>query len=223
MVERIIVGPAFTNAYIYSEWKKECIIIDPGADPTLIVSRLSLINMRPRGIILTHGHIDHTSAISALLEHYIEKDVKLEIAIHGKDRNFMGARSTKSHNAIFGDSQGSGHEEFDQAIRHMPNATVYLEDGDTIFGSDLQVIHTPGHTTGSICVYSESQEILFSGDTLLFEDVGATDLPGGDAKAIIKSIREKIFALPESTRVFPGHGPFTSLEREIRHNPHFNE
>ncbi len=221
MVERIVVGPVYTNAYVYSEWKKECVIIDPGADPDLIVSRLSLINMRPRGIALTHGHIDHTGAAGRLRELYKEKGIHLEIAIHIKDKKFMGARSVSSHGAIFGDEVGSGHEGFDDAIQNMPNADIFLENGDTLFGADLKAIHTPGHTAGSICIYSESQEILFSGDTLLFEDIGRTDLPGGDEKAIKRSIRERLFTLPENTRVFPGHGPFTAIEREIRHNPHF--
>lgn len=222
MVERIVVGPVYTNAFIYSEWKKECVIIDPGADPELIVSHLSLINMKPRGIALTHGHVDHTSAAGRLRDLYKEKGIDLPIAIHAKDRKFMGARSVRSHEAIFGEENGSGHEEFDEAIQNMPNANVYLEDEDMLFDADLKVIHTPGHTAGSICIYSESQELLFSGDTLLFEDIGRTDLPGGDEKAIIRNIREKIFTLPENTRIFPGHGPFTALEREIRHNPHFS-
>lgn len=221
MVERIVVGPVFTNAYIYSEWKKECVVIDPGADPELIASRLALINMKPRGIALTHGHVDHTSAAARLKELYKEKGIDMDIAIHVKDRKFMGARSVRSHNAIFGEEEGSGHERFDDAIRNMPNADIYVEDGDMLFEADLQVIHTPGHTPGSICIYSESQELLFTGDTLLFEDIGRTDIPGGDKKALIKSIRERIFPLPPATRIFPGHGPFSALEREIRHNPFF--
>ncbi len=222
MVERIVVGPYHTNAYVYSEWKKECVILDPGSDPELIISRLSLINMKPRGIVLTHGHVDHTAAAGSLREHYMEMGIELEIAIHAKDRKFMGSRSKRSHSAIFGEAEGSEYEGFDDAIQSMANADVYLEDGDAIFESDLKVIHTPGHTAGSICIYTESQELLFSGDTLLFEDIGRTDLPGGDARAIIRSIRERIFTLPAETRVFPGHGPFTTLERELKHNPHLN-
>ena len=133
MVERIVVGPVYTNAFIYSEWKKECVIIDPGADPELIVSHLSLINMKPRGIALTHGHIDHTSAAGRLRDLYKEKGIALPIAIHAKDRKFMGARSVRSHGAIFGEDNGSGHEEFDEAIQNMPNANVYLEDEDMLF------------------------------------------------------------------------------------------
>ena len=222
MVERIVVGPLHTNAYVYSEWKKECVIIDPGADPELIASRLALINMKPRGIALTHGHVDHTSAAAGLRELYKEKGIDLAIAIHTKDKKFMGARSVRSHDAIFGDEEGSGHEGFDEAIQNMPNADIYVEEGEMLFNGDLKVIHTPGHTAGSICIYSESQGLLFSGDTLLFESIGRTDLPGSDAKSLIMSVREKIFSLPPDTRVFPGHGPFTAIEREVRHNPFFD-
>lgn len=222
MVERIVVGPVYTNAYIYSEWKKECVIIDPGADPELIASHLALINMKPRGIALTHGHIDHTGAAGKLQEIYKEKGINLTIAIHIKDKKFMGARSARSHEAIFGEEGGSGHESFDDAIQSMPKADLYVEDGDMLFEADLKVIHTPGHTAGGICIYSESQELLFSGDTLLFEGIGRTDLPGGDEKLLIKSVRERIFSLPPNTRVFPGHGPFTTIERETRHNPFLN-
>ena len=223
MVERIVVGPMFTNAYIYSEWKKECIVLDPGGNTELILSHLSLINMKPRGILLTHGHIDHISAALGVKNHYAESGLSIEIAIHKNDVQFMGSNARDAHEESFGADDGSGHDQLDAAITDLPEPDIVIKKSQKVFDSDLLVIHTPGHTPGSICVYSESQQILFSGDTLLFEAVGRTDLPGGDAKAIIRSIRERIFTLPEETRVFPGHGPFTTLEREIRHNPFFSE
>ena len=221
MVERIVVGPMHTNAYFYSEWKKECIILDPGGDPELIISRLALINMKPRGVILTHGHIDHISASKKLKNYYAEKGITVEIAIHEGDKKFLGPHAMRSHLASFGSEGGSGYEGLDAELSNLPKPDIILAEGEKIFDADLLVIHTPGHTQGSICVYSESQELLFSGDTLLFEDIGTTSLPGGSIKTLLKSVQEKIFTLPETTRIFPGHGPFTSLEREIRHNPHF--
>lgn len=222
MVERIVVGPMHTNAYIYSEWKKECVILDPGGDPDLIVSHMSLINLKPRGIILTHGHIDHVSAAASLKEHYHESGIDLQIAIHKKDRHFMGSKAPKAHMDSFGSSDGSGHEGLDAQIDNLPKPDILVEEGDQLFDADLVVLHTPGHTPGSVCIYSESQGLVFSGDTLLFEEIGRTDLPGGDHKSIVKSIKEKVFVLPDFTRVCPGHGPFTTLEREIRHNPFLN-
>ena len=222
MVERVLAGPMHTNAYIYSEWKKECVVIDPGADPDLLISRLALINMKPRGILLTHGHIDHVSAAAKLKEHFGEKELILAVAIHENDCGYLGPAAFDSHRQSFGDAGDSGHEELDSAIPLLEDADILLQDGEMVFESDLKIIHTPGHTPGSICIYSESQALLFSGDTLLFEDVGRTDLPGGDSEALIRNIRERIFVLPQETRVFPGHGPFTTLERETRHNPFFN-
>lgn len=222
MVERVVVGPMHTNSYIYSEWKKECILIDPGADEIRLLKRLSLINMKPRGILLTHGHIDHVSAALAIKRHYEEREIPVEIAIHQDDTRYLGKDAADAHAAIFGDNHGSGFERLDAALDSLPEPDIIVSSGDKVFDADLLVIHTPGHTPGSICIYSESQALVFSGDTLLFEDIGRTDLPGSDHGAILRSIKERIFILPEETRVCPGHGPFTTLEREIRHNPHFN-
>ena len=211
-----------TNAYLFSEWKKECIILDPGADAELIISRISVINMKPRGILCTHGHIDHISAAGLLKQYYQALGIDLPIAIHEEDSRFFGKRAAARHRKSFGEGGESGNDEYDRLINELPDADVLLKDGDSIFGSDLRAIHTPGHTAGSVCVYSETQGFVFSGDTLLFEGIGRTDIPGSDRKRLVESIRTKILVLPSETRIFPGHGPFTDLEREIKNNPHLN-
>ena len=105
----------------------------------------------------------------------------------------------------------------------LPKADVRLKDGDHLFGMELVVLETPGHTPGSVCFYAEKEGILFSGDTLFFDGVGRTDLPGGSEKKLKESIQKKIAVLPPETRVFAGHGPFTTIERERRGNPFFRQ
>ena len=105
----------------------------------------------------------------------------------------------------------------------LPKADVRLKEGDRVFDMDLVVLETPGHTPGSVCFYSEREGILFSGDTLFFDGVGRSDLPGGSEKKLRESIQKKIAPLPPETRVFPGHGPFTTVEREKRGNPYLRD
>jgi glyoxylase-like metal-dependent hydrolase (beta-lactamase superfamily II) len=101
-----------------------------------------------------------------------------------------------------------------------PEPDILLKEGDDVFKSGLKVIETPGHTLGSISLYCKKEAILFTGDTLFFEGIGRADLPGGNEKALVKSLREKLMVLPHETNVYPGHGPVTTLEREIKGNPY---
>lgn len=223
MVERIVVGPFHTNAYIFSAWKKECIVIDPGGDANELISHLTVKSLTPRGIICTHGHIDHISASGLIQEHYLKKkDIQIPLAIHKDDSEYFGSTAKLAHSNSLSCMGLSGFDLLDETIKALPSPDILIEDGDLLFDSDLKAIHTPGHTPGSICLYSKNQNILFSGDTLFFEGIGRTDLPGSNPERIISSIKEKIFILPETMTVFPGHGPYTTLERELKHNPFIN-
>ncbi len=223
MVERVIVGPWKTNCYIYSSTKKECIIIDPGGSEAEIASRVDVLNMVPIGIALTHGHVDHVAALGKLRDSYGARGYRLPVAICPADRRFLGTGGRENHREsleVLGlDEQsffGIGPDE-------LPKADVRLKEGDRVFDMDLVVLETPGHTPGSVCFYAEKEGILFSGDTLFFDGVGRSDLPGGSDKKLRESILKKIAVLPPETRVFPGHGPFTTVEREKRGNAWFRE
>mgnify|MGYP001043410650 CR=1 FL=1 len=220
MVERIVTGPLSVNTYIYSEWKKECLIIDPGGDPDKIISHMTRKNLKPLGIICTHGHLDHIAAIPAILDHYLESDVRIPVAIHSKDKKFLGSRAREHHEANFSNLGPEAQALFQEMYQPLPAADVILEEGDNPFGSLLKVVHTPGHTNGSICLHHESYMTLISGDTLFFEGVGRTDLIGGSQNKLLKSITEKLYTLPPETTVFPGHGPFSTIEREMAHTPY---
>ena len=222
MVERIIVGSLSTNAYIYSEWKKECLIVDPGGDAEQILSRMSIKNITPLGIICTHGHLDHIAAAYELQSYYRDKDIQVPIAIHEADARYLGHGADNTHRASFSGLGINMEDILGGTMPLFPEPDIILKDGNRVMDSGLITIHTPGHTAGSICFYSEPHGILFSGDTLFFEGVGRTDLSDGDGDAILKSIRERLFSLPEETRVFPGHGPNTTIEREMKNNPFIN-
>jgi hydroxyacylglutathione hydrolase len=215
MVERVVVGPVKTNCYIYSSSKKECIIIDPGWDEAEIASRIDVLNMVPMGIALTHGHLDHIAALGRLKTLYEQRGYKLLVAIHTSDRKFLGPKAAEAHGEYLEAGEGGIFGDFPE----LPKPDVKLKDGEKVLDTDLVVIETPGHTPGSVCFYSEREGILFSGDTLFFEGVGRTDLHGGSEKKLRDSLTKKVMVLPPETRVFSGHGPFTTLEREKRGNP----
>jgi hydroxyacylglutathione hydrolase len=221
MVERVVVGAWKTNCYIFSSTKKECIIIDPGGDEAEIASRVDVLNMVPVGIALTHGHVDHVAALARLRENYSRRGYPLPVAINPADRKFLGTGGMETHRESL---EVLGLDEmsfFGVDPAELPRADVRLREGDRVFDMDLLVIETPGHTPGSVCFYAEKEGILFSGDTLFFDGVGRTDLPGGSEKKLKESIQKKIAVLPPETRVFPGHGPFTTVEREKRGNAFF--
>ena len=161
-------------------------------------------------IINTHAHPDHTAANAAL-----EKRYGIPLWIHRDDASTLAQSGMLSKvTGIF--------------FAPSPPPDRLLSDGDElgVGGHKLKVIHTPGHSTGSICLFYKGVEdeapVLFSGDTVFEGSVGRTDLPGGSYEALINSIKTRITPLPSHTRILPGHGPETTLEREKRTNPFFN-
>lgn len=181
---------------------------------------MTIKNLKPRGILCTHGHLDHVCAAGAVKSHYLEQNIKIPIAVHRKDKSYFGPKSYDIHRESIEGQNLNSEEYLEQVSWPIPDADTLLSDGKTVFDSGLITIHTPGHTPGSCCFYNEQQETLFSGDTLYFEDAGLTHAPGSDEKALRASIRKKLGSLPAATRVYPGHGPFTTIERELKHNPY---
>jgi hydroxyacylglutathione hydrolase len=218
MIERIIVGIFRTNCYLFALNKKECIIIDPGGDAEKIISQIELLNMVPTGIAFTHGHFDHTMASGAIIDYFKNKGLQIKCAIHREDREYLGKtadRMNKKHLKYLGPEALALYKEY---AAKLPEADFELKKGKQAFNTKLTVIETPGHSKGSISLYSEQDAVLFTGDTLFFDGIGRSDLPGGDAKLLIASIKEKLLVLPPETSVFPGHGPLTTIERELKGN-----
>ena len=188
------------------ETLKTCALIDPAFETDRILAAAGDLGYRVTHIINTHGHSDHTAGNEA-----IKTATGAKLLIHAVDANRLGKVVHKTFSRILG---GKG----------SPAPDVLLNDNDLIQigdGTNLRVIHTPGHTPGSMCLYSDGQ--IFTGDTLFVGAVGRTDLPGGSSKQLRTSIQEKIYTLPGSTIVWPGHdyGPYPSstIEQETHTNP----
>jgi len=188
------------------EISKTCALIDPAFETDRILAEADRLEYRVTHIINTHGHSDHTAGNEA-----IKAATGAQLLIHELDAGRLGKVVHKTFSRILG---GKG----------SPAPDVLLNDQDLIQIGDnvsLRVIHTPGHTPGSMCLYSDGH--IFSGDTLFVGAVGRTDFPGGSSKQLLTSVQEKIYTLPGSTIVWPGHdyGPYPSstIEQEKHTNP----
>jgi len=211
MIESLVVGPIAANCWIVSldddertkSGHRPCLVVDPGGDADVIIARLERRKLQPMIYVLTHGHLDHLAALPALAAAF-----PADIYIHSADSAYLGPEAYQVHVRDF---QRVGAQAFvDEQWSDMPSATRLLSDGDPV--GPFHVLHTPGHTPGSICLYDATQGVLISGDTLFAGGVGRTDLPGGDARLLEKSL-ERLLALPGRTQVLPGHGPETLIER----------
>jgi glyoxylase-like metal-dependent hydrolase (beta-lactamase superfamily II) len=200
--ESVIVGALETNCYlVYCQDTLECAVIDPGAEPEKIFRLIGNKELKPTILINTHGHVDHTGA---------NRDIKdkfdIPLYIHAADCPMLEDILQSELSFFLG-------------AKESPPPDKFLEEGDKIkIGNvSLSVVHTPGHSPGSVSLMGNG--ILFSGDTLFFGGVGRTDLPGGSWEELEGSIREKIFTLPADTVVLPGHGPTTTVDQETKFNP----
>jgi len=190
------------NVYLYfDESSKEGVIIDPGGNIDGIKSTIERNDVKIKAILLTHGHFDHIGAAAKLRENtgapiycHVAEKIMLE------DAAINLSTMTSTH------------------IKLTPDNL--LEDMDTIEISEstLKAIHTPGHTLGGVCYYDEKNATLFTGDTLFRESVGRTDLPGGNHKQLIESIKERLLKLPAEVRVYPGHSAGSTIEHEREYN-----
>ncbi len=203
IVACVTVGMLEENCYLYAcSQTREAVIIDPGDEAERILEMIQKQKLIPKYIINTHGHIDHICAIDEVSEVY-----PVPLAIHPADIPMY----TDERNALpYGRSA--------PLVKRKPD--ILLQEGDQItFGTlTLKVLHTPGHSPGSICLVSQSH-CVFSGDTLFQRNIGRTDLPGGNYAQIEQSIRTKLYTLEDDLVVFPGHGEPTTIAEEKYENP----
>lgn len=210
MLERLTVGPIGENAYVLDSGGS-CILVDPGDEGGRILSFLDSRGLEPSLVVATHGHLDHTGAIPELLAAWRMRGRAVPLAVHVEDSGYFGERGEETNRLLFEAIRASGY--FKHYWRPMPEPDILLADGDELPRSSYRVIHCPGHSAGSICLYDASSSILVSGDTLFRDGVGRTDGPDSDAAALEASL-VRLFKLPPDTKVFPGHGDETTIGRE---------
>ena len=199
---------AETNAYVVARERDGlAVVVDAPPEPELIGAVLADNDLAAVGVLLTHGHIDHSGGSGALA-----KSTGAAVYVHPDD-DFLTLHPETQLEQLFGLAPPGSYD--------LPRSFEPLSDGQRLdlAGFDFEVRHTPGHTPGHCCFLIEDQETLFSGDQLFAGSIGRTDLPGGSMPELLRSMKEKVLVLPDATRVLPGHGPETTIGRERGTNP----
>ena len=195
---KIVVGPIQTNCYIVSDGASgRAVVIDPGEEPEKICAELDKLCLVPEAVFLTHGHYDHVTALPNLV-----CAAGKPVYLHKDDLFLVSGAVTKLAPLL--------------GFCAVPlSGLLTVEDGQRFkaAGLEIKIIHTPGHTPGGVCLYLESENTLFSGDTLFYRDCGRVDLPLGSEEKMASSLR-KLLALPGEVKVYPGHGRSTTIADE---------
>lgn len=196
--ETLSVGMLEVNCFIiWNEETRQALIIDPGGDYNDIVSQLEKHRLSVKGILLTHGHFDHIGAVPALVERF-----HIPVYLHPDDMELYNSPA----NCML------------PWIHPIQNPPAVTDTPPEVPGLEYEIIHTPGHAKGAVCYFFRKERELFAGDTLFRRSVGRTDLPGGDHELLLRSIKEKLYKLPETIVVHSGHGPDTTIGEEKREN-----
>jgi hydroxyacylglutathione hydrolase len=203
MVKGIVVGVFQENCWVIGSRRTgEGIVVDPGDEADRILDLAKDMGVNVKLIINTHAHLDHILAVPA-----VQRATGARFLLHPGDNEIARGASV------------SAAQWLRREVEPVPDADLPLADGDAVEvdGLALRVIHTPGHTPGSVCFYTDG--MLFSGDTLFRGSIGRTDLPGGDYSQIMSSIISRLLTLPDETIVLPGHMMETRIEHERKTNP----
>jgi hydroxyacylglutathione hydrolase len=203
IVAALPVGLIQTNCYVVGcEETRQGAVIDPGGHPERILAEVERHGLEVKYVLNTHAHFDHTDANGAIVE-----ATGATLAIHPADLPTLRA--------------SGGSAWFGMSANTSPPPDLELADGDELGIGQLhfQVLHTPGHTPGHVCFYERDEGVLFDGDVLFYRGIGRADLPGGSHQQLLDSIQRVLFALPDETVVYSGHGLATTIGEEKRLNP----
>ncbi|WP_164668615.1 MBL fold metallo-hydrolase [Virgibacillus doumboii] len=203
-VKSMSLGPLGTNCYIIHN-SNEAIIVDPGGEPEKVISYLDDEGLKPNAILLTHAHFDHIGGVDKLRTHFA-----VDVYIHEKEDEWLNDPALNGSLLFIGSEIATKNAE-----HYLVPGTVKLH---TI---SFEVIHTPGHSPGSVSFIFHDEAFVIGGDVLFNRGIGRTDLPGGDIKELESSIRNGLYTLSDHFTVFPGHGPKTTIAEEKQHNPFF--
>jgi hydroxyacylglutathione hydrolase len=205
MIHKILpVGPLRCNCSIIGdETTHEAMVIDPGDDIDDIVAIIDEHKLQVKQIVITHAHIDHVGGAMKL-----RAKTGAPILLNQNDYALLKMLDVQ---ASWLDMKPPGDVEIDAGLAH----------DDTLRAGKLaaNVLHTPGHTEGSVCLYFPAEKMLIAGDTLFARSIGRTDLPGGSFDKIMRSLHDRVLTLPDETTVIPGHGPMTTIGEEREENP----
>lgn len=202
-IEKFVLGSMGTNCYfIINEESKEFVIVDPATCPDYLVSHVKSNGYTPKAILLTHAHFDHVMGIDGWV-----REFNIPVYLHEEEKQILEDPQLNL-SGVFGTS-------------YSYNKVEGLQDNQIleVAGFQFKVIHTPGHTVGGCCYYEETEGILISGDTLFCRSVGRSDFPTGSMSTLVRSIKEKLFCLPDDVMVYPGHNDLTCIADEKMHNP----
>jgi len=206
--KKIPLGLLQTNCYVLYNQQKECIIFDPGAEGDKLIGYLEKEQLHPQAILLTHAHFDHIGAVDEVRQYY-----NIPVYVHERESRWLTDPSLNGSQLFM-----NGRS----IIASPPDRIIKEEDVLSIDAFTFKILETPGHSPGSVSYYVKEINTIFAGDTLFQGSIGRTDLPGGNHEQLLNSIEEKLLTLPNDTLVLPGHGPVTTIEKEIQFNPFIN-
>lgn len=202
-IQRMSLGPLGTNCYIIYDQSK-ALIVDPGGDADQVIAYLLQETLTPSAILLTHAHFDHIGAVNKLRKHF-----NINVYLHENEADWLEEPRLNGSYRFVGEEISTSRPD-----------GLLVPGKMQVSSFEFEVVHTPGHSPGSVSFIFHKEQLVFSGDVLFQQGIGRTDLIGGSMEQLEASIRTQLYTLDDKYTVYPGHGPKTSIGQEKRNNPY---